>query len=147
MSKAHLKDIMLNLEAKKLAYSEQEYKQYLVGAARDRSEPSDHDSNSQEFESSEIAASFECPIHTYEEALAELKRIDFGPKTEVTEGATVRFNGRWFVIAVATENFVSAGTNYMGISTKAPIYSAIEGKSAGDEAVFNGKTFKIEQVA
>lgn len=147
MKKSNIKDIMLALESRKLVYSEQAYKRYLAGAARDLTEPSDQDAESQAFGNSEIAAAFECPIHTYQDAIKELRRVDFGPKSAVGEGAAVHFNGRWFVVAVATDTFVASGTNYMGISPQAPIYAAIKGKRAGEQAEFNGKTFTIDSVA
>ena len=147
MNKTHIRDALLRLESEKLAYSESSYREYLAGAARDRTEPSDQDAESQEFESSEVATAFECPLHSYEDAIAKIKKIDFGPKETVSEGALIRFSGKWFIVAVASEAFESEGVTIMGISTQAPIYQAIEGYRAGGLAVFNGKRVTIEAVA
>ena len=144
--KTLLQSTMLAMEAEVLDHSERTYAEYLSGAQRDASEPVDHDGYSQAFSNAEIAQSFDCPIHGYGEAMAKLREIDFGDKSEVGEGAIVRIGGRWFVIAVATRAFKSAGTSYVGISTQAPIYSAIEGKRAGDCFEFNGHSMKIELV-
>ena len=147
MNKTKIRDALLSLEAEKLAYSEQAYKEYLAGAARDRSEPSDQDAESQEFESSEVATAFECPIHSYEAAIATIKEIDFGPKATISEGALFRFSGRWFIVAVASEAFQAEGVTIMGISTQAPLYQAIEGFRAEGMTTFNGKKIFIEAVA
>lgn len=144
--KTHLKTTMLSLKAEELRFAESAYEQYLAGAAGRGGEAADADASSHAHNSGVLAQSFECPIHTHEEALEALKQIDFGPKNEVTEGAVVRINGRSFVIAVATAAFECAGQTYMGISPQAPIYSAIAGASAGDRVSFNGREIIIERV-
>jgi transcription elongation GreA/GreB family factor len=145
--KTLLKNTMLGLEAEKLAYSEQAYAAFLSGSARDYSEAADHGQISQESNDAELAQGFEGPIHTLEEAMVKLRAIDFSAKTEVEEGAAVRFGGNWFVIAVATAEFDCDGITYMGISKDAPIFKAMEGKSAGEKFEFNGRKMKIEAVA
>lgn len=147
MNKTAIREALLNLESERLAYSEQAYREYLAGAARDRTEPSDQDAESQEFESAEVANAFECPIHSYEAAIAKIKEIDFGRKATVSEGALIRFSGRWFIVAVASEAFKAEGVSIMGISTQAPIYQAIAGLRAEGWTTFNGKKIVIEAVA
>ncbi|URI12078.1 GreA/GreB family elongation factor (plasmid) [Aquincola tertiaricarbonis] len=144
--KNHLKQTMLSLTAEQLRFAEGAYAQYLAGAAGRGDEPGDADASSQAFNSGLLAASFECPIHTYEEALAALRRIDFESKDEVGEGAAVKIDGRWFVVGVATSAFQCDGKTYMGISPQAPIYAALAGLGSGDTAEFNGRTIKIEDV-
>ncbi len=56
-------------------------------------------------------------------------------------------SGRWFVIAVSTSKFTCQGRELMGISTKAPIFEAIEGAKAGEVIQFNGRTLTVEDVA
>jgi hypothetical protein len=145
--KTLLKNTMLDLETERLAYSERAYADYLCRSARDQSQAGDHGQDSQQFEDAEIAQAFECPIETHQEALAKLRHIDFGPKSEVREGAAVRFNDRWFVIAIATEEFTCDGIAYMGISSQAPIFEAMQGKAAGDVFEFNRRKIRVEAVA
>jgi hypothetical protein len=76
-----------------------------------------------------------------------LREIDFGPKSTVTEGSLVRISGRYFVIAVSTSKFTCDGHEVMGISSKAPIFEAIEGARAGETVEFNGRKFVVEEVA
>ncbi|HEY4309354.1 MAG TPA: hypothetical protein VGN12_07875 [Pirellulales bacterium] len=145
-SKLLLKNIMLSLEAEKLAHSEQAYAEYLRNSARDYSESADHGQTSQEFEDAEVALAFEGPLHTEAQALDKLHKIDFGVKSEVKEGAVVRFNSQWFVIAIATSQFVCDGVTFMGISKEAPIFKAMKSKRAGEIFDFNGRKIKIEAV-
>lgn len=144
--KTHLKNTMMALKADELRFAETAYEQYLAGAAGRGDEPGDADASSHAHNSGVLAQFFECPIHSYEEALATLKRIDFGPKDEVGEGAAVRIDGRWFVIGVATSAFECAGRQYMGISAEAPIYEAIAGAEAGDRVKFRDRELSIEEV-
>ena len=144
--KTHLKNTMLSMKAEQLRFAESSYARYLAGAAGHGDEPSEPDASSQAHNSGVLAQSFECPIHTYEHALATLSRIDFGPKAEVTEGAAVNIDGRWFVISVATDSFDCAGHTYMGISTEALIYQAIAGAVAGDLVPFRGRELLVEDV-
>jgi len=144
--KSHLRKTMLSLTADRLRYAQGAYAQYLAGAAGRGDEPGEPDASAQAYNSGVLAASFECPIHTYEESLAALERIDFGPKEEVAEGAVVRVNGRWFVVAVATDAFECDGQTYMGISPEAPIFGTLAGASAGDVVEFNGRPLSIEAV-
>ena len=86
------------------------------------------------------------PVHAHADKVATLAHIDFGPKGTVEEGAIVRIGGRSFVIAVATDRFNVDGQELMGISTAAPIYAAIQGRSAGDRCHFNGRDIKIGEI-
>jgi hypothetical protein len=86
-------------------------------------------------------------LHAYTGKLDKLREIDFGPKSTVTEGALVRLSGRYFVIAVSTGKFLCDGREVMGISTRAPIFAAIQGARAGQTTEFNGRKFVIEDVA
>ena len=144
--KIHLKNTMLTLRAEQLRYAQAAYAQYLAGAAGRRDEPSEPDASAQAHVSGTLAQSFECPLHDHEEALATLRGIDFGPKNEVGPGAAVRLDGRWFVVAVATNAFDCAGRTFMGISTQAPIYAAIAGAAAGDLVDFRGRQLSVESV-
>lgn len=59
----------------------------------------------------------------------------------------MRLSGRYFVIAVSTGKFTCDGRELMGISTKAPIFEAIEGARTGETVEFNGRMLVIEDVA
>jgi hypothetical protein len=145
-NKSTIKSAMLELEAEKLAYVKQAYEGYLRGSAPDRTVPTDHGDSSQRFNESELAQAFECPLHSYEEAIAAIQRIDFGPKSEVEPGAVIRIDERWFVIAAATAPFECDGETYMGISPESPVYKCLEGKRAGDSCEWQGHEMSLRNV-
>lgn len=147
LSKTSLRTTIRNLQETQLRQSRDAYASYLAGARRDRTEPADHDQASQEFGNAELAEYFEGPTRTYEAALKRLQSIDFGPKSRVEEGAAVQVDDRWYVVGVATQAFVCEGLTYMGISTEAPIYQALEGAVAGDAVAFRGRDLRIQAVA
>lgn len=147
LSKTSLQRTIHNLQEAQLRQSRDAYAAYLAGARRDRTEPTDRDQASQEFGNAELAEYFEGPTRTYEAALKRLHSIDFGQKSRVQEGAAVQVDDRWYVVGVATQAFVCDGRTYMGVSTDAPIYKAIEGAVAGDAIAFRGREWKIQAVA
>ena len=65
---------------------------------------------------------------------------------KVEPGAVVVTNKRTFFIAVSVEKIEIDGQEIFGISTKAPIYSAMADLKKGDEFKFNGISYKIQDV-
>jgi transcription elongation GreA/GreB family factor len=147
LNKTSLQTVLTNLQEAQLQQSRDAYASYLADAARDRSEPTDQDQASQAFGNAELAEFFEGPTRTYEAGLKRLQTIDFGPKSRVEEGAAVQLDGRWYVVGVATQSFECDGLTYMGISTEAPIYQALEGAVAGDTVTYHGREWKVQNVA
>lgn len=144
--KTQIKATMLALEAQKLAFASQAYEEYLRDSVFGLAEPADAGDASMAVQSAEIAQAFEAPLHEYAQQIETLRAIDFGAKNKVEPGAVLRANGRWFVIAVATDAFECDGQRYIGISSHAPIYRALAGRQAGDEVQFGSARWKIEQV-
>lgn len=146
MDKQSVKITMLSLEEDALKAARETYLAYVADARLDRSEPIESDEQAQAEIASDLSEAFDQPIHTHEEKIQKLKTIDFGPKSEVSEGAIVNINGCYFVIAVSTARFNCEGTELMGISTAAPIYAAMEGKRPGETCTFNGRSLVLEEV-
>lgn len=65
---------------------------------------------------------------------------------EVTIGAVIKTNQRCFFVAESIPEFEVEGVTYTGISSKAPIYKAMEGKKAGEKVSFREVEYKIEDV-
>jgi hypothetical protein len=146
MDKLRVKQTMLDLEQQHFNASREEYLEFLSTARLDRTEPIEIDEHAQAVFASDLSEAFDQPVHAHAEKIAKLHRIDFGPKHRVEEGAIVKMMKRCFVIAVATDRFVCDGTELMGISAQAPLFEAIEGKSAGDEFSFNGRKLVVDLV-
>lgn len=83
-------------------------------------------------------------LQMLEEEMDKLHRIDPSEVHETAHlGSVVITEQQRFFVSVSLERFKVDGIDYFGISTKAPIYKAIEGKRQGDEATVNGRQFKI----
>lgn len=147
MDKSILKETMFSLEGEALQSTSDKYFDYVAAARLDRSEPIEDDEQAQAEFASDLAEALDDTLDDQTEKLDKLREIDFGPKSNVTEGALVRLSGRYFVIAVSTDKFTCDGREVMGISTKAPIFRAIQGARAGETVEFNGKKLVIEEVA
>ncbi len=65
---------------------------------------------------------------------------------EITEGNIVFTSKVNFVIGLAFKDFLWEDEKYIGISTQAPIFSALVGKSKGDELEFNGVHYVINEI-
>jgi hypothetical protein len=142
-----IKETMLSLEAAAFRSAREEYLDYVAHARLDRSEPIENDEHAQAEIASDFSEALDDTIRDHSDKLDKLRRIDFGPKSAVTEGALVRLSGRYFIIAVSTAKFTCEGQEIMGISTMAPIFEAIEGARAGETVDFKGRKLLIEEVA
>ncbi|MCB2407472.1 3-oxoacyl-ACP synthase [Hymenobacter lucidus] len=77
----------------------------------------------------------------------ELQRIDPDRACDtVRPGALVRTSMGWFFISISAGKFPVAGVDYFAVSAAAPVAAALSGKRAGEEAVFNGKKVRVEEV-
>ncbi|HVU31616.1 MAG TPA: hypothetical protein VHE36_14560 [Sphingomicrobium sp.] len=146
MDKERVKQVMLELERQQFEASREAYLDYVTSARVDRTEPIEDDELAQAAFARDLSEAFDAPVHAHADKIARLERIDFGPRSDVGEGAIVKVLGRQFVVAVATDRFSCNGNELMGISTAAPLYAAIEGKRAGDTCEFNGRRIEIEAV-
>ncbi len=144
MNKDHVRSTMLSLTKDALKHAKQGYADFLNSAKIDRSGPVEVSDASMAEQASDLAEAFDHPVHTNIEKLDKLEAINFGAKDQVAEGAVVKLNGRHFVIAVPTSKFNCEGESFMGISTDAPIYKAMEGLTAGEEFTFGDRKYRIE---
>lgn len=138
---------MLSLETAAFQSAREKYFDYVADARLDRSEPIENDEHAQAEIASDLSEALDDTIHDHSDKLDKLRKIDFGPKSTVAEGALVRMSGRYFIIAVSTAKFTCEGREIIGISTKAPIFEAMEGARAGDTVEFMGRKLVIEDIA
>ena len=145
-NKDHLRDTMLSLETAALRSARENYLSYVSTARVDRTEPIDNDELAQAEVASDFAEALDDTLDDYADKIEKLRTIDFGPKSTVGEGAVVKLSGRYFVIAVSTGKFTCRGREFMGISTMAPIFEALEGARAGETVQLNGRDLTVEEV-
>lgn len=147
MDKNIIKETMLSLETAAFQSAREKYFDYVADARLDRSEPIENDEHAQAELASDLSEAVDDTIHDHSDKLDKLRKIDFGPKSTVAEGALVRMSGRYFIIAVSTAKFTCEGREIIGISTMAPIFEAMEGARAGDTVEFKGRKLVIEDIA
>lgn len=95
----------------------------------------------------EILSTLERELAFVQMEMGYLKSLNPGKVNEKVEpGAVVVTNQRTFFIAVSTEKVEIDGQEVFGISTKAPIYAAMEGLKKSDTFSFNGVHYTIEDV-
>ena len=146
MNKSHVKETMLALTKADMAQTEHKYQVFLDSARLDRSETIESDEQAQAETAADLAEAFDDRAHDCAAKLAVLNRIDFGPKDEVTPGAVVRVGDRSLVIGVSTAAFKCEEQAFIGLSSVAPIYTALEGKPVGETCTFNGHEMRVSEV-
>ncbi|SFR48350.1 Transcription elongation factor, GreA/GreB family [Litoreibacter janthinus] len=146
MDKSHVKTTMLALTEADLAQAEQKYQVFLAAARLERNETIDASEQSQAEAAADLAEAFDDKAHDHSAKIAVINGIDFGPKDEVGPGAVVKIGNRYLVVGVSTAAFRCQGQDFIGISTASPIYSALEGKIAGDTCTFNGRELVVSEV-
>src|SRR3954463_15437409 len=105
MDKQRVKQTMLELEQRQFDASTGAYLDYVRSARLDRSEPIENDELAQAIFAGDLSEAFDEPVHAHSGKIERLRRIDFGPRRNVEEGAIVTLGGRRFVLAVATDRF------------------------------------------
>lgn len=83
-------------------------------------------------------------LQMLQEEMDKLKRISADEVHDnVHLGSVVVTEQQRFFVSVSIERFKCDGLEYFGVSTKAPIYKAMEGKKKGESFDVNGRAFKI----
>jgi transcription elongation GreA/GreB family factor len=146
IDKTHIRATMLALTEAELTQAKATYARFLNAARLDRTEPIDADEQAQAETAADLAEAFDDREHEVEDKIRALQALDFGPRTEVAPGAAVRIGDRFLVVSVSTAEFTCQGHPFVGISQAAPIYAALQGKTAGEVCTFRGRTLRIDEV-
>jgi hypothetical protein len=105
------------------------------------------DDLSQADEARDLGGLFEGTEERQAGILSRIDDLDFGPKTEVTPGAIIGFDGDRYVVGVVAAAFDCDGITYEGISADSPIYATLKGLRAGDTFTFYGREHRVDFVA
>ena len=146
MDKIKIKAVLIALEKEHINAAETKYEEFLKGNLLDNSEVVDTDDQSHHRQSLDIFDQLDEQAHVHTEHLEVINRISFEPTDVVKPGAVVSVNGLCIIVAVSKPTFKIGDLDFMGISTKAPIYSLLKGKRAGDSFELNSQKFTIESV-
>lgn len=146
MDKSALKTRLMELTQADYDASREKYEATVAEARVARGETVERSEQSQAEAAGELAAAWDDAMHDDEARMGRLNEIDFGAKTEVSEGAAIQLDDRLLVVCVSTPEFEFEGHRAMGISPAAPIYKAMAGLVAGDIFAFNGTDHEIKAV-
>ncbi len=105
-----------------------------------------HDSGAQSMsqDTEEQASLMGEQLQMLNEEMEKLQRISPDEVHDVVHlGSVVITEQQRFFVSVSIERFKCSGVEYFGVSTKAPIYKAMEGKAKGESFELNGRNFKI----
>jgi hypothetical protein len=105
------------------------------------------DDQSQADEAGDLGGLTERVARRQEDLLSRIESLDFGPKSVVSPGALVGFDGDSYVVGVAAAAFDCDGISYEGIASDAPIYASLEGLRAGDTFDFDDHEYRVDFVA
>jgi transcription elongation GreA/GreB family factor len=105
-----------------------------------------HDSGAQSMtaDTEEQAGLMTEQLAMLEEELEKLQRISLDEVHDVVHlGSVVTTEKQLFFVSVSIERFKCDNVEYFGVSTKAPVYKAMEGKKKGEKFEVNGRQFEI----
>ena len=146
MDKNKLKNAIIALEEHTIDEASMNHEDFLTENLLNREDVIDTDDQSHHRESLDVSNKLHDQIHEHEEHLKTINSISFEPTDTVKPGAVVSVNGRCMVVAVPKSKFQFDGRDFIGISTKAPIYQNLKDKKAGETFTFNGRKLTIEAV-
>lgn len=106
----------------------------------DTLDPEDY---SHQNESSDMEQLLSQQLEKAKQDLAKINSIDFSNKTKIELGSVVQTNHFSFIIGVSTLPFQIENKNFIGISTNAPIYSAMIGKKENETFTYSNNSYHI----
>lgn len=146
MDKKAIREALIKLENISINEAEMKYDEFLSGNLIDRGEIVDNDDQSHHRQSIDVSDELEHLAHVHIDHLKAIKELSFEPTEKIQPGAIVSVNGRCMIIGIAKSPFKIGDRSFIGISTEAPIYKCLIGKTSGEYFEFNNKRFRIEAV-
>lgn len=144
--KEEIKNKIIEIEHADLNALKEMYNTHASSADLDEESTFGHEDLAHQDQSRESAKSLESRINRQKQMIDSFLNLDFSPKSKVEPGALVLTNSLNFFIGITANMFDYEGKKYIGLNVEAPIYTALQGKKAGDEVEFNGQVYKIEEV-
>jgi transcription elongation GreA/GreB family factor len=146
-AKQHVKDALLERARAQFAASEESAEEHESAAELDQDSSLSVDDLSQADAAGGLTELFEESAAKQQADIATIEALDMGPKTTVSPGAIVGFDGGRYLIGVVADSVEVDGVTYEGISSDSPIHAAIEGLALGDSFTFRERTHTIDFLA
>ena len=146
MNKQDIKKFLIQKELVQVEKSEINYAEYLSGNSRACDQVIDLGDQSQLNVRTELTHKLDSQIHLHGKKLDVIKRLKFEPTSRVELGAIIETEKVFLIIATSIPPFEYDNNLFIGISTEAPLYKCLEGKSIGDECIYNQVKFLIKNI-
>ncbi|MGF7230159.1 hypothetical protein [Arachidicoccus sp.] len=146
MDKVTLKATLIKAQQETLKHLREEYASYQSGGNLNLEDVRDADDNSHREQTEEYLQALQRQILQRNDEIEMLRKLDFGSKGIVSEGAVALVNGQYYIIGIPACQFDLEGKHFVAMSPDAPFYQALMDKKQNDSFVFNDKTFMIESI-
>ena len=139
-------DHLIQLKENEIEALEQSREIFSDGADLDEESTLTVDDLAQQSQSSQSALSLQVRIDNAKNNLENFKTIHPEDPKVVGDGSIIFTDKVNFVIGLSFQEFEWGNKKFIGTSTDAPIYGALEGKVVGDEVEFNEMKYTIEEI-
>lgn len=146
MNKLDIKKYLLQKEFAKVDENNLNYSDYLCGTGRACDQVIDMGDESQLHVNTDISIKLDVHAQIHEKKIKFIKDIPFAPTSIIEIGAIVETNNIFLIIATSTQPFEYDNKQFVGISINAPLYTCLEGKTIGDECIYNNVKFVIKNI-
>lgn len=137
---------LIQLKSEEIEALTASQKIFLEGADLDEESTLELDDFAQQNSSNDSAINLQNRINKAINDLQDFKELRPELVDEITEGNVVLTDKLNFVIGLSFKDFEWENKKFVGISTEAPIFSALVGKREGDKVEFNGISYTIEEI-
>ena len=137
---------LIQLKSEEIEALTASQKIFLEGADLDEESTLELDDFAQQNSSNDSAINLQNRINKAINDLENFKELRPELVDEITEGNVVLTDKLNFVIGLSFKDFEWENKKFVGISTEAPIFSALVGKREGDKVEFNGISYTIEEI-
>ena len=146
MNKLDIKKYLIQQIATEVEQTDLNYSDYLRGNGRACDQVLDLGDKAQSNARAELSKKLIVHSQIHKKNLEFIKGIDFGASSVVELGAIVETKNIFLIIATSTKRFEYNDKQFIGISINAPLYKCLEGKTIGDECIYNDVKFVIKNI-
>ncbi|MBO9618668.1 MAG: hypothetical protein J7539_06475 [Niabella sp.] len=118
-----------------------------TSAAVDETDTTDLDENSQQDEAATMSSLLQLPQQALEDSISTIETFKTIACSQFAPGALIETDAHFLLIGVSLPTLELNGKKVIGITTKAPVYGALEGKKKGDELHLGKKDYLILSVS
>lgn len=141
--KTHIRETLLTMERADIAAAQRSYDAYFGEATAAGDRVLDPERAATVVRDRPVLEEIEALAHDHEDHLQTIAAISFAPSVTVGPGAVVQIDDRFVVVAVAAPEFAYGHIHMIGVSTRAPLFRAMQGLRLGDAFELNQRHYTI----